>query len=169
VFGKVVRLLCCYLRAIVVPILILHICRLSFFAYKLSVMMIVPTTRVSPGNAERLSFTYEGAFYLLSLRVGDLPSPHAKLTLSRLMKKVLKPSFQVVTMHAEESSMCVLMKTMIVSSGHLIALLSPAPIPGVLRLMVRKSCLRFFWRETCNNRASLIFARDVRRANAYSD
>jgi hypothetical protein len=57
---------------------------------------------------------------------------HARLTLSRL--KVVKPSFQVVTRHAKDSIMCVLIKSIIVRFGHLIAPLSPAPMPGVLRL-----------------------------------
>ena len=59
---------------------------------------------------------------------------HASLTLSRLMK-VVKPSFQVVTMHAKQSSMCVLAKTIIVSFGNLIALLFPGPTHGILRLV----------------------------------
>ena len=59
---------------------------------------------------------------------------HAKLTLSKL--KMAKPCFQVVTKHANISSLCVLVKAILVSFGHLIVLLSTAPMPGVLRLTV---------------------------------
>jgi hypothetical protein len=87
---------------------------------------------------------------------------HAKMSISRSMK-VVKPSFQVVTLHAEESSMCVLMKSIIVSSGHLIAILSPAPMTGVLRLMALVLWRRTGWivpdaRERPRLRSSLVVA-----------